>query len=332
MEKEIELSLEGISFSYNSKNNEKKLIENFSLEVEKGSFTTLLGESGCGKTTLLRIISGFLEPTKGKVILEGKKINGVEPYRREIGIVFQDYALFPHLTVKGNIEYGLKIHGKGKLKYSKSDIDKMVLEVAETLGIQELLQRFPHELSGGQQQRVALARALVLKPKILLMDEPLSSLDAKLRERVREELKLIQQKLGITTIYVTHDQSEALSLSDKIGILHNGKLLQYDTPTQLYFKPTDEYTADFIGRANIIEHNKEKIVVRPEWFELAGEENNSFPFIQGNILSSSFLGEKTRFIIDSDYGKICADLPTLDSLSFSEGRKIILKIHHSWKL
>lgn len=331
MENKIALRLQNLSFGYSKDQN---IIQDFNLEVEEGSFTTLLGESGSGKTTILRLIAGFLEPSKGKILLDGNEMNGISPDLRSIGMVFQDYALFPHMTVQENISYGLKVSHKNTKKLKKDEIIKLVSEVSEALGITSLLKRFPHELSGGQQQRVALARALILKPKVLLMDEPLSSLDAKLREKVRDELKEIQMKLGITTVYVTHDQSEALSLSDKIAVLHQGKLLQYDSPRQLYFKPGDKYTADFIGRANFIEIEGEIYLVRPEWFKLSGiKESEKFPIINGIILSTAFLGEKTRFIVKSEDQKVyVADLPTLETLAFSEGRLIQLCVNHYWKI
>ena len=194
------IKLENITFGYKK----SPVIENFNLEIEEGSFTTLLGSSGCGKTTLLRLLAGFLEPTGGKIFINDELQNGILPDKRKIGMVFQNYALFPHMTVEQNLLYGLKI--KKSTKEEKARFNEIVNNTAQVLGIKDLLYRFPHELSGGQQQRVALGRSLVLEPKVLLMDEPLSSLDANLRAMVREELKEIQKKLGITTIYVTHDQ------------------------------------------------------------------------------------------------------------------------------
>lgn len=328
--KEIALSLQNISYSYKKNGKAAKLaIENFSLEVDKGSFTTLLGPSGCGKTTLLRIISGFLEPDSGKVLLNNTDLSGIYPEKRSIGMVFQDYALFPHMTVKQNILYGLKTNKK-QLGLSKEDMVTKTLQTAENLDIADLLERFPHELSGGQQQRVALARALVLNPQILLMDEPLSSLDTKLREKVREELKEIQQKLGITTIYVTHDQEEALSLSDKIAVINEGHLLQSDSPRDIYFKPGDKFTADFIGRANFFENGKETFVVRPEWFVVNKSGKNGD--VDGTVISTAFLGDKTRFQISMGEKIITADLPTLESNFLEAGGAVSLNISHKWKL
>lgn len=320
------LSLKNITFSYQNTN----VINNFSLDVEEGSFTTLLGSSGCGKTTLLRLISGFLQPTSGIIEIDGKNQNGIEPNKREVGMVFQDYALFPHLTVKQNIEYGLKIQ-------KSKEIHNQVLDVSEKLSITELLNRYPNELSGGQQQRVALARAIVLKPKILLMDEPLSSLDTKLREKVRSELREIQQKLKITTIYVTHDQDEALSLSDKIAVLDEGILQQVGTPQEIYFEPKNRFVADFVGRANFIEENGKTLMIRPEWFSVNDEISSNSPVISssvekstisGTILSSEFLGAKTRFVVQTESQKMVADLETLECRNLKVGEKINLKISH----
>lgn len=329
---EIALNLQNITFSY--KENNQPVINNFSLQVEKGSFTTLLGPSGCGKTTLLRLISGFLEVKSGIIELNGQNQKGIAPDKRKIGMVFQDYALFPHMNVKQNILYGLK---NSKLKISKSDCEEKVHNIAKTLSLETLLDRYPNELSGGQQQRVALARALVLNPDVLLMDEPLSSLDTKLREKVRGELKQIQSQLGITTIYVTHDQEEALSLSDKIAVINEGKLLQFGSPRDLYFKPQDSFTADFVGRANFIKIDESDYIVRPEWFIL--NKSKETGMVEGTVKSISFLGDRTRFVILTDLiGKnkiemsITADLPTLETNFLEIGRFVSLNIENKWKL
>ena len=332
MDKDFALRLKNISFSYKKGKTSAKVeqsehtIKDFSLDVEKGSFTTLLGPSGCGKTTLLRLISGFLEPQQGEIELDGINQKGIEPNKRKIGMVFQDYALFPHMTVRKNIEFGLKLN-----KDTKAEADKKISQIAETLNLEDLLERYPDELSGGQQQRVALARALVLNPQVLLMDEPLSSLDSKLRERVREELRAVQQKLKITTVYVTHDQEEALSLSDKIAVINYGRLLQYGTPRDLYFKPQDNFTADFVGRANFVSIGGERFIIRPEWFELNKSEKKGD--IEGIVQSASFLGDKTRFIIkvQASDNIITADLFTLETNYLEAGSLVSLNIKHKWK-
>lgn len=335
------LVLENVSFSFDSQqfsSDGKPLqtIKNFSLDVEEGSFTTLLGPSGCGKTTLLRLISGFLEPSSGRILIDGKDQKGIEVNKRRVGLVFQDYALFPHLTVRQNLLYGLKIQNhENKKKHlnvlSKEELDAVINQTASDLDLTGLLDRLPSQLSGGQQQRVSLGRALVLKPALLLMDEPLSSLDTKLREKVREELKEIQQKVGITTVYVTHDQEEALSLSTKIAVINGGKLLQQGTPAQVYFEPEDIFTADFIGKANFFEKDGKTFLIRPEWFSLCNGENAD---LKGKIISSSFLGEKTRFIIhlENSGRTVTADFQTLVSRNLKSGTDIALKVLNSFEI
>lgn len=303
------LSLENISFSYGK----TKVVDDFSLDVEKGSFTTLLGSSGSGKTTLLRIIAGFLEPSKGTVRINGEIQNRILPNKRKIGFVFQDYALFPHLTVRQNLLYGLNISSQFKSKLNNEQKMEQVMVTAKSLGIEPLLERFPNELSGGQQQRVALGRSLILEPSVLLMDEPLSSLDTNLRIRLREELKETQQKLGITTVYVTHDQSEALSLSDRIALLNEGKLLSYKTPENLYFEPKTQYEATFLGSTNILEGSLvdeklvgKKVALRPEWISVHENPADS----NATVVSSQFLGSTTKLCLDYKGEIISAEVPT----------------------
>ena len=325
--KEIALKISNVSFSYKKG---AKAINNFNLEVRKGSFTTLLGESGCGKTTILKLISGFLQPESGTIEIDGVNQNRIEPDKRKIAFVFQNYALFPHLTVKNNILYGVK-NKKNENNY------KIFEDTVKSLNLDNLLTRYPHELSGGQQQRVALARSLVLNPKILLMDEPLSSLDTKLREKVRDELKEIQQKLKITTIYVTHDREEALSLSDNIAVIHEGKILQEGSPKELYFSPTNLYTADFIGHANFLKNNENTFLVRPQWFALSEDEQQND--LCGKIEEITFLGDTTRLIIKlsgenffSCEQNLIVDLPTIICEDLNKGNSIFLKILKKWKL
>ena len=325
--KEIALKISNVSFSYKKG---AKAINNFNLEVRKGSFTTLLGESGCGKTTILKLISGFLQPDVGLIEIDGVNQNRIEPDKRKIAFVFQNYALFPHLTVKNNILYGVK-NKKNENNY------KIFEDTVKSLNLDNLLNRYPHELSGGQQQRVALARSLVLNPKILLMDEPLSSLDTKLREKVRDELKEIQQKLKITTIYVTHDREEALSLSDNIAVIHEGKILQEGSPKELYFSPTNLYTADFIGHANFLKNNENTFLVRPQWFALSEDEQQND--LCGKIEEITFLGDTTRLIIKlsgenffSCEQNLIVDLPTIICDDLKKGNSILLKILKKWKL
>lgn len=293
------LKLENVKFAYKN----TAVIEDFNLSVDEGSFTTLLGSSGCGKTTILRLISGFLNPDSGTIKINGEIQNNVLPNRRKVGMVFQDYALFPHLTVEQNLFYGLNLTKPSKEQ--KAQNEQIVKTTAENLDIQNFLKRFPSELSGGQQQRVALGRSLVLKPKILLMDEPLSSLDTNLRLKVREELKEIQKRLKITTVYVTHDREEAFSLSDKIVVMNHGKIVQYDTPENLYFKPKNRFAAEFSGASNFILQDGKTFLVRPDWFSLASRtldsaESKNKKLISGKIISSSFLGSRIEYKVQTE--------------------------------
>ena len=218
-----------------------------SLNIEKGEFFTLLGPSGCGKTTLLRMIAGFNSIEGGDFYFGENRINDVPAHKRDIGMVFQNYAIFPHLTVEENVAYGLKAR-----KVDKKEIDRRVKEALELVQILPLAERKPSELSGGQQQRVALARAFVIEPSVLLMDEPLSNLDAKLRVQMRSIIKKLQRRLGITTIYVTHDQEEALAISDRIAVMNQGRVMQVGTPSEIYAKPENPFVAGFIGVSNFL--------------------------------------------------------------------------------
>lgn len=250
----VSLSLKNICRRFIKDNEEFLAVNNVNLDVQPGEFLTFLGPSGCGKTTTLRMIAGFETPSSGQILVDGVDITNVPANERGLGFVFQNYALFPHMTIFDNVAYGLKIRGESK--------DTMATKVREALalvGLTKAEQRYPSQLSGGEQQRVALARVLVLRPKLLLMDEPLSNLDAKLRLHMRTEIRRIQQKLGITCLYVTHDQKEALTMSDRIMVMHGGKIEQIGTPMQLYEDPATPFVADFIGQANLIEGRLEAV-------------------------------------------------------------------------
>jgi len=220
-------------------------VEDFNLQVNKGELVSFLGPSGCGKTTTLRMVAGFEIPTGGKIIIDGKDVTNKSPNQRDVGMIFQSYALFPNLTVAGNVGFGLKI-----AKKPAEEIKKRVVEMLDLIHMPEYGNRYPYQLSGGQQQRVALARALALSPDVLLLDEPLSALDAKIRVSLRAEIRAIQQELGITAIYVTHDQEEALSISDRIVVMYNGHIEQIGTPFQVYNFPETAFVASFIGTLN----------------------------------------------------------------------------------
>jgi spermidine/putrescine ABC transporter ATP-binding subunit len=223
-------------------------VDRVSARVERGEFFTFLGPSGCGKTTTLRIVAGLELPDSGRVFIDGEDVTYLPPYKRDTAMVFQNYALWPHMTVFDNVAYGLKVR-----KLPKDEIRRRVREVLELVRLEGLEDRYPTQLSGGQQQRVALARALVVQPKVLLLDEPLSNLDAKLRVEMREELKRLQRKLGITTIYVTHDQDEAMALSDRIAVMNSGRVVEIGRPDELYRRPRSFFVATFVGRSNIVE-------------------------------------------------------------------------------
>ena len=225
-----------------------KALDSVSLEIAQGSFTTLLGPSGCGKTTLLRSIAGFYQIDDGEILIDDRVINNVPSHLRNAIMVFQDYALFPHMTIRENITYGLRIR-----KMPKEEIDTRLAKTIQYLDIGMLLDRMPGQISGGQQQRVALARALIMEPEVLLLDEPLSNLDANLRNSIRAELRQLQQRLHITTIYVTHDQSEALAMSDSIAVLSAGKIMQVGSPAEIYYHPANTFVASFVGTVNFIE-------------------------------------------------------------------------------
>ncbi len=222
-------------------------VDDVSLQIEKGEFVTLLGPSGCGKTTTLRMVAGFEFPTAGDIHLDNKVINNLPPHKRDMSMVFQSYAIFPHLTVFENIAYGLNVK-----RLPKAEITQRVERVLDLVELPGFGSRTPEQLSGGQQQRVALARALVMEPKVLLMDEPLSNLDAKLREQMRSEIRRIHQRIGITSMYVTHDQTEAMTMSDRIVVMNEGRIEQVGPPTEIYRRPNNRFVADFIGRANFV--------------------------------------------------------------------------------
>ncbi len=224
------------------------VVQDFTLPVGRGEFVSFLGPSGCGKTTVLRMVAGFEQPTSGTISIDGQDVTRLKPNQRNIGMVFQAYALFPNLTVAQNIGFGLKVAGA-----NRADIDRRVGEMLSLIKLPEFGDRYPYQLSGGQQQRVALARALAPKPRVLLLDEPLSALDAKVRVSLRDEIRTIQKELGITTVFVTHDQEEALSISDRIAVMYNGRAEQIGTPFEIYNRPSTRFVANFVGTLNTLD-------------------------------------------------------------------------------
>ena len=244
MENKTIIALKNISVEFDG----EKVLDDLNLSIRDGEFVTLLGSSGCGKTTTLRLIAGFLEPDSGEVFFDGKSMNGVPPYKREVNTIFQRYALFPHYNVYENIAYGLRVR-----KVPEKQIREQVTEMLRLVNLQGFEKRNVSRLSGGQQQRVAIARALANRPHVLLLDEPLGALDLKLRKDMQKELKAIQKRLGITFIYVTHDQEEALSMSDRVVVMDKGKIQQVGTPEDIYNEPVNAFVADFIGESNIVD-------------------------------------------------------------------------------
>lgn len=262
--------LKNLVKSYDGK---KNIIDNINLEIKDKEFIVLVGSSGCGKSTILRLISGLEDITSGEILIDDKVVNNVHPKDRDIAFVFQSYALYPHMSVYDNIAFGLKMR-----KYDKKTIDAKVREVADSLNLTELLNRKPKQLSGGQRQRVALGRAIVRNPKVFLMDEPLSNLDANLRVHMRSEIKRLHQKLKTTFIYVTHDQTEALTMGDRIVVLDKGKIQQADTPEVIYNQPKNKFVAGFIGQMNFID-----TVIQNRYFEIEGHGFKTDKNIQGEV-------------------------------------------------
>ena len=262
--------LKNLVKSYDGK---KNIIDNINLEIKDKEFIVLVGSSGCGKSTILRLISGLEDITSGEILIDDKVVNNVHPKDRDIAFVFQSYALYPHMSVYDNIAFGLKMR-----KYDKKTIDAKVREVADSLNLTELLNRKPKQLSGGQRQRVALGRAIVRNPKVFLMDEPLSNLDANLRVHMRSEIKRLHQKLKTTFIYVTHDQTEALTMGDRIVVLDKGKIQQADTPEVIYNQPKNKFVAGFIGQMNFVD-----TVIQNRYFEIEGHGFKTDKNIQGEV-------------------------------------------------
>ncbi len=267
--RDVSLRLEHMTKVFDDDGEDVVAVDDFDLEVYDGEFIVLVGPSGCGKTTTLRTVAGLEEPTEGKIIIGGEDVSGQEPRERDVAMVFQNYALYPHKTVRGNIGFPLEIR-----KYPKEEIEKRVMETAEMLGIGDLLDRHPSDLSGGQQQRVALGRAIIRDPELFLFDEPLSNLDAKLRIQMRTELNKLHDRVGKTSLYVTHDQAEAMTLSDRVVVMNDGEIQQVDSPEVVYEKPTNRFVAGFIGEPpmNFFEASAEVgedgVRVTAEGFEL----------------------------------------------------------------
>lgn len=302
---------------------EVPVLNGISLDVEQGEFITLLGSSGCGKTTTLRIIAGLEQADRGSVWLDGQDITNAVPNKRDVNTVFQNYALFPHMTVADNIAYGLKLR-----KLPKKVISAKVEEMLQLVQLTGYGQRKPEQLSGGQRQRVAIARAVVNEPKVLLLDEPLGALDLKLRRQMQLELKRIQKQLGITFIYITHDQEEAINMSDRIAVMRNGKFEQIGTPNEIYYHPRTAYVADFVGNANIYRKNGQVFAVRAENVLMDREEEC---VISAIVKEKSFAGGQLRILFETGDGQfITANRYGLDvQLEIGEEKMIGWKQEHA---
>lgn len=335
------VSLKEVEKSYG----ESRIVKKISIDVKEGEFLTILGSSGCGKTTTLRMIAGFETVTAGQIILQGEDVKDKKPNERDVNTVFQNYALFPHMNVKDNISFGLV-----EKKLPKSEIKKRVSEMLKLVRLEGMEHRMPSQLSGGQKQRVAIARALVNQPSVLLLDEPLGALDLKLRKQMQSELKHLQQRLGITFIYVTHDQEEALTMSDRIAVMNEGIIEQIGTPKEIYDTPKTKFVADFIGESNIIEGYSQSgpdglmriifesgkaivssvgieedemlyICIRPENLRITREPVKGFS-IKGRVTEHVFTGASTKTIIELLNGQILKASRTPDAEVFEVGERV----------
>ncbi|TQN01306.1 putative spermidine/putrescine transport system ATP-binding protein [Acidovorax temperans] len=313
------VSLRDVSCVFRSAGKTVNAVAGVDLEVRPGEFFTLLGPSGSGKTTCLRMIGGFTLPTSGTIAIHGQDVSLLPPYARPVNTVFQDYALFPHMTILENVAYSLMVRG-----VDSTTREKKAQQLLETVQLPEVGQRKPPQLSGGQRQRVALARALISEPQVLLLDEPLGALDLKLREQMQSELKSLQRKLGITFIFVTHDQHEALSMSDRIGVFNKGRLEQVATPAELYNRPATRFVAEFVGAANVLQGGDarryapaEALMIRPEQIdlELGPQAGNGAPRTRGTVREVQFFGSFWRVQVQPDQGgaTLLVDLPVQGS-------------------
>jgi putative spermidine/putrescine transport system ATP-binding protein len=323
-----------------------KALDGIEVQLGQGEFLSLLGPSGCGKTTALRLVAGFDRPDEGRIVIDGKDVTNVAPAKRDMGMVFQAYSLFPNMTAAQNVEFGLKIRGR-----NKGERSGRVGELLELVGLGHAGTRYPHQLSGGMQQRVALARALAIEPRVLLLDEPLSALDAKVRVQLREEIRRIQLELGITTLYVTHDQEEALAVSDHVAVMYRGRIEQIGPPAEMYSRPATPFVAEFIGTMNrleatiadpstgTVEHGgvtlsveaargrargeRVLVLIRPETVELspangAGGANT----LSGEVIAQTFLGPVTRLKVVGPGADLIADVSTAKAATLPIGMKV----------
>jgi putative spermidine/putrescine transport system ATP-binding protein len=336
----VEVRLEGLSRHYGP----VVALDRLDLTLEPGQLVALLGPSGCGKTTTLRLLAGLEDADSGRVIVGGRDITHVPANKRDMGMVFQAYSLFPHMTVRQNVAFGLRLRRVGA-----AERDQRAMEMLDLVGLAEQASRYPHQLSGGQQQRVALARALAIEPQVLLLDEPLSALDAKVRAQLRDEIRRIQLEVGITTLFVTHDQEEALAIADRVGVMREGHLEQLAPPTEVYSRPATSFVAEFVGLTNrlagevrdgsvIVRGSTLPLVdretpngqvvalVRPEAVTLAAHDAPESGPLVGTVIAVTFLGATSRVTVDLGDTTILAQLSTSDASALPAGSRVALTI------
>ena len=341
----VEVRLEGLSRHYGP----VVALDHLDLTLQPGELIALLGPSGCGKTTTLRLLAGLEDADTGRITVGGRDLTRVSAAKRDMGMVFQAYSLFPHMTVRQNVAFGLRLR-----KVSAAQRDKRAIEMLDLVGLSTQADRYPHQLSGGQQQRVALARALAIEPQVLLLDEPLSALDAKVRAQLRDEIRRIQLDVGITTLFVTHDQEEALAIADRVGVMREGRLEQLTPPTEVYSRPATSFVAEFVGLSNrlagevrggevivrgcrlpLVERDTPDgqvvALVRPEAVSLAsnapepGTEAGSGP-LTGTVIAITFLGATSRVTVDLGDTRVMAQLPTSEASALAAGSRVVLAI------
>jgi len=336
----VEVRLEGLSRHYGP----VVALDHLDLTLAPGELIALLGPSGCGKTTTLRLLAGLEDADTGHITVGGRDITRVSAAKRDMGMVFQAYSLFPHMTVRQNVAFGLRLR-----KVNAAQRDKRALEMLDLVGLSVQADRYPHQLSGGQQQRVALARALAIEPQVLLLDEPLSALDAKVRAQLRDEIRRIQLDVGITTLFVTHDQEEALAIADRVGVMRDGRLEQLAPPTEVYSRPATSFVAEFVGLSNRLDgevKNGEVTVrgitlplverdvpdgravalIRPEAVGLASDAAAESGPLTGTVIAVTFLGATSRVTVDLGDTRVLAQLPTSDATTLTAGGRVTLTI------
>ncbi|HEY2312827.1 MAG TPA: ABC transporter ATP-binding protein [Streptosporangiaceae bacterium] len=336
----VEVRMEGLSRRYGA----VVALDNLDLTVHPGELIALLGPSGCGKTTTLRLLAGLEDAETGRINVAGRDITRLPASKRDMGMVFQAYSLFPHMTVQQNVAFGLRLR-----KISSAKRDQRALEMLELVDLGTQADRYPHQISGGQQQRVALARALAIEPQVLLLDEPLSALDAKVRAQLRDQIRRIQLEVGITTLFVTHDQEEALAIADRVGVMRAGRLEQLAPPTEVYSRPATPFVAEFVGLSNRLAGSvtgstvtvrghdlplvdpstpagKVTAIVRPEAVTLASDSSGESGPMTGTVIASTFLGATSRVTVDLGDTTILAQLPTSEATKLPAGSRVTLTI------